>query len=95
MENGKIVLGALAGIAIGAAVGILLAPDKGSETRKKISKKRGELAHGLKEKYDHLRGKYNSAIDNATSKLESFAQKGEDLAQAGKNALSDVKTATR
>jgi len=89
MSTGKIVLGTLAGIAIGAAIGVLLAPDKGSETRKKIIKKKGELTDGLKDKYENLKGKYNNALDGAADKLESYAQKGEDLAK-------DVKsTATR
>ena len=39
MNSGKVVLGVLAGLAAGAALGILFAPDKGTATRKKISKK--------------------------------------------------------
>ena len=39
MEKGKIVLGVLGGIAVGALIGVLFAPDKGSVTRRKISKK--------------------------------------------------------
>ena len=38
MSTGKIVVGVLAGVAVGALLGVLFAPDKGSETRKKISK---------------------------------------------------------
>jgi gas vesicle protein len=36
MRNGKIILGIIAGTAIGAIAGILVAPDSGSATRKKI-----------------------------------------------------------
>ena len=36
-NNGNTVLGILAGTAIGATLGILFAPDKGSATRKKIA----------------------------------------------------------
>ena len=36
MSTGKVMLGILAGLAAGEALGILFAPDKGSETRKKI-----------------------------------------------------------
>ena len=35
MSKGKLLLGVLAGVAAGALLGILMAPDKGSETRKK------------------------------------------------------------
>lgn len=36
MSSSKTTLGFLGGLAIGATIGILLAPDKGVETRKKI-----------------------------------------------------------
>lgn len=93
MSTGKILLGTLAGVAIGAAVGILLAPDKGSETRKKISRKGNEYKDGLKEKFDGLKDKYNSAVDGVTNKLESFSSRGEEVAEHGKNAISEAKAA--
>jgi len=47
MENsnntGKIIGALLAGAAIGGVLGILFAPDKGSETRKKIVSQGGNL----------------------------------------------------
>ena len=37
MNSGKLVLGLLAGLAAGAVLGILFAPEKGTETRLKIA----------------------------------------------------------
>jgi gas vesicle protein len=54
-NNVKIVLGALlAGAAIGGTLGILFAPAKGSDTRKKISKKGEEMKDDLQSKYEEL-----------------------------------------
>ena len=50
MGNGKVILGVLAGVAAGAIFGILFAPDKGCETRKKIAKKGADVADDLKNK---------------------------------------------
>ena len=36
MERGKVILGLLAGAAAGSLIGILFAPDKGVDTRKKV-----------------------------------------------------------
>jgi gas vesicle protein len=62
MKSGKVVLGVLAGLAAGAALGILFAPDKGTNTRKKIGKKKDEMLDDVKEKF-------NAMVDSASAKL--------------------------
>jgi gas vesicle protein len=54
MSRGKIILGALAGVAAGALIGILFAPDKGTETRKKIVSRGEEYVDDLKKKINGL-----------------------------------------
>ncbi len=54
MNKRNVILGALAGVAAGALLGVLFAPDKGSATRQKISKKSREYVDGVKGKMDDL-----------------------------------------
>lgn len=54
MSGGKVLLSVLAGVAAGALVGILFAPDKGSETRRKLLETGEDLANTAKEKFDEI-----------------------------------------
>lgn len=54
MRTDKIVLGVIGGIAAGALLGVLFAPEKGRETRRKILSKSNDFAEELKDKYDTL-----------------------------------------
>jgi gas vesicle protein len=63
MSTGKVILGVLAGVATGAAIALLFAPDKGTETRRKISQKGKDLTDELKEKIEDV-------IDHITKKCE-------------------------
>ena len=61
-NNGKVFLALLGGVAIGALLGVLLAPDKGSETRKRMAdeakKAAGKAGEKIKEK---IREQFQSA----------------------------------
>jgi gas vesicle protein len=63
----------LSGFLAGVLVGILFAPDKGSETRRKISKKGSEL-----------KDRFNDFVDSISEEFNSFKEDAEDLAQKGK-----------
>lgn len=52
MNKGKALLGVLAGIAAGAALGVLFAPDKGSNTRKSLTKKSEDFADAINDAID-------------------------------------------
>ena len=50
MSSSKIMTGILIGAAAGAVLGILFAPEKGSDTRKMIGEKSADFKDTLKEK---------------------------------------------
>lgn len=64
MAKGTVLVGLLAGAAAGAVAGVLLAPGKGSETRKNLSNK-------SKETVDNLKGKVNDFVDTVADKYLS------------------------
>lgn len=82
MTTGKILLGVLAGVAVGATLGILFAPDKGSETRKKISKKGADLSSDVSEKLNDfiadMSGKFEKMKKEVNSAKENHVPKSEE-----------------
>ena len=70
MSSGKVLLGVLAGVAAGALLGVLFAPDKGSVTRKKISKKSEDYAEGLTEKFNEFLDSINEKFDVVKEEAE-------------------------
>lgn len=79
----KILIGVLAGFAAGALVGVLTAPRKGTNTRKKYAKKGEEAIDSLKSKYDDLLDRMNDKLDNIKNEVSGKTGSG---AQAVKNA---------
>jgi gas vesicle protein len=90
MSSGKILLGVLAGVAAGALIGVLFAPDKGSVTRKKISKKSDDYADSLKEKFDEFLDSLSVKFDEAKEGVSDLA---EQVQGKGEEVKKDVKTA--
>lgn len=88
MNTGKVVLGVLAGLASGAILGILFAPEKGADTRKKIAK-------NSKDKLDDLKSKYNDVIDQLSSKLETAKRNGMNHADEAYEYADNVKDAVK
>ena len=75
MSTGKVVLGTVAGLALGAIAGILFAPEKGSATRKQIMDKGDDYVDKLKSKAENLVGKGKARYDDAKEDVLNAAEK--------------------
>jgi gas vesicle protein len=85
MNTSRILLGFAAGAAIGAALGILFAPDKGTETRRKIAEKSNDVAGSLKDKFSDL-------VDGVKEKFSGLKSDAEDVAEKGYSAYNRTKS---
>ena len=61
----RTVIALLAGAAAGAVLGILLAPDKGEESRKKVKKTAEDCIDKVKEKLSNLKKENDEHVEEA------------------------------
>lgn len=83
MNTGKAVLTVLASVAVGATLGVLFAPDKGSATRKKIVQKKDDYV-------SELENKFNDFIGQITRKFEAVKQEATRMSANGKAKVKEV-----
>jgi gas vesicle protein len=77
-DNSKTVIALLAGLAAGAALGLLFAPEKGSETRDKLSESLKNLGDSIKEKAANEIDNLTEFKEKVVSNIKSKIKKAED-----------------
>lgn len=87
----KLLTGFLAGAAIGALSGILFAPDSGSNTRKKIADKSGDLSDSVKTSFNDFIDSVKETYSGAKKEVENFGEKAKGSMNAAKHDMNAAK----
>jgi gas vesicle protein len=70
--------GILVGLAVGAVVGLLLAPESGKKTRKRISSESDSFFKDLQDQLqtgrENIKSQYNDYVDTAASKTQDVVK---------------------
>ena len=80
MKNSDVVVGIVSGLAVGTILGVLFAPDKGSNTRRKIAEKGTDLK-------DNLKGNFNDFVASIEDQYSNFTSNTEEVIEEGKSKL--------
>lgn len=70
----KSLLAFIAGAAAGAVAGLLLAPEAGEATRRKLTEKAGSLANELEESWETNSKKFKDLTDAALAEVEKYSK---------------------
>jgi gas vesicle protein len=76
MDNtGKVITALLIGAAAGAMAGLLLAPESGTKTRRKLSKTADDLLEDLEDAWEEGAEKIKELADEAVAEVEKYNKK--------------------
>ena len=90
-DKTPVVVALLAGLAVGAALGVLFAPASGTETRDLIADKSKDLADSAKDKLQTYKEKIKSGADQLSDTAKDKYQAYSGKLQDGVDELSDLK----
>lgn len=90
-DKTPVVIALLAGLAVGAAIGVLFASASGSETRNLITDKSKDLADSAKDKLQTYKEKIQASAAHLTEAAKDKYQNYSEKIQSGADDLADVK----
>ena len=86
-NTGNVIIALLAGAVVGAGIGILLAPDKGSVTRQKLKDGVDKSKDDLMDKYHELAQLLQRKTENAREDVGDFLDRAISSGSHEKDAL--------
>jgi gas vesicle protein len=97
-DNGGLgVVTFIAGLAVGALIGVLIAPEAGDKTRGRIARKSNDLLEDLEGQVEitkHKVNQFNESMKERANTLAAEAKsKANELAAKAKNQVGNVKEA--
>ena len=78
-DSGKVVTALLAGLAAGAVLGLLFAPEKGSDTRDKLNDSLTDLGDAIKERAEQQIDQLNDLKEKLLAAVKSKSAKVEEI----------------
>jgi gas vesicle protein len=84
----KVILGILGAAAAGVIIGMLVAPEKGKETRKKLKKTAGEWAETMSHLWASGKGAAEDAAQDMKDKARNARSAAEEKVSKMKESLS-------
>lgn len=96
MDDGKnvggILLAFLAGSVVGTALGLMLAPSSGTETRRKVRAASLDAKDKALEKVDEVRSEATELMERGKEKVAGIKTQIQSAVEAGKDAYAQKKT---
>jgi len=77
-DNSKVLVGLLVGLAAGAALGMLFAPEKGTETRDRLSQSLKDLGDSIKDKAADEINNLSNLKDRVVSSVKTKLRQSEE-----------------
>lgn len=89
MKTSNKIISVLGGVIVGAALGILFAPDKGKNTRKKIAEKGNDVKNDAMSSLNDLLGDLSEKCNSLMDKGENFVNEGIEAAKKEFDSVKD------